>query len=178
MAIKSSFGAVCLAGINLIRRTVYILGIASGVALVLVMGLMCSEVFCRYALNRPILGTVEISEYILVFIVFSGIAYTQLIGGHIKIEVVTERLSPKVQHILRIIALAVALSIFAIIAWQTAQAFWESWLVKEVRWGALPLPVWPVKFVVPAGSLLLCLQFIINIIDEVRQRLTVPGEVS
>lgn len=170
MAVKSLLGNACLILTGLIRHLVYTLGIASGITLMLIMGLICSEVFCRYALNRPILGTVEISEHMLVFIVFAGLAYTQSVGGHIKIEVVTRHLPPRAQHILRIIALVIALLIFATIAWRTGQAAWESWQIKEVRWGALPLPTWPVKFAVPVGSLLLCLQLIIDLVAETRQR--------
>ena len=155
--------------LNLVRRAIAILGMVSGRALLLVVGLICSEVLLRYAFNRPILGSVEITEYMLVFIVFFGMAYTQSVAGHIKIEVIPDHLSPKLQHILRIVSLIVALGIFAIITWKTAQGFWESWQVKEVRWGAVPLPIWPVKFVVPAGTLMLCVQFIINLVDEALQ---------
>jgi hypothetical protein len=42
--------------------------------------------------------------------------------------------------------------------------------MREFRWGALPLPIYPVKFVVVAGSLLLCIQLVINIIDEYRYK--------
>lgn len=168
--VKNRFGAFAPTTRNLIERVVYCLGVVSGIVLILVMGLMCCEVFFRYVLNRPIVGTVEISEYMLVFIAFAAIAYVQLVDGHIKIELVTEHLSPKVQRSLRIIALVVALVVFATITWSTAQAFWESWLVKEIRWGARPLPVWPAKFLIPAGSLLLCIQLITNLIDEIQQR--------
>jgi len=44
------------------------LGMFSGWLLVFIMILMCAEVFCRYVLNSPILGTVEISSYLLVFL--------------------------------------------------------------------------------------------------------------
>jgi len=154
------------------RRFIHALGLFSGFVLISIMVLMCSEVFCRYLLHKPILGTVEISSYLLVVFVFSGMAYTQSIDGHIKIELVTERLSPKIQYVLRITALLMAFFVFLIITWRTAHGFWRSWQIKEVRWGALPLPVYPVKFVVAAGSFTLCLQLMINVIDEIRGKLS------
>jgi len=155
------------------RRFIHILGLVSGTVLVFIMGLMCLEIFCRYVLHKPILGTVEISSYLLVLFVFIGMSYTQSIDGHIKIDLLTVRLSPKVQHVFRIIALVMALSVFAVITWKTSEAFLTSWRMREVRWGALPLPVYPVKFVVAAGSLILCIQFMINIIDELQYK--IPG---
>jgi len=150
------------------RRFIYWLGIFSGLALLLIMGLMCSEVFCRYFLHKPILGTVEISSYLLVLFVFSGVSYTQSIDGHIKIDLFTSMLSNRSQNALRLFALIMALAVYGVIAWRTSRAFLLSWQMGEVRWGALPLPMYPVKFFVAFGSLCLCIQFIISIFDECR----------
>jgi TRAP-type C4-dicarboxylate transport system permease small subunit len=141
----------------------------SGIVLVFIMALMCAEVFCRYFLHKPILGTVEISSYMLVLFVFSGMAYTQSIDGHIRIDFLTERMPQKAQHILKLISLIFALLVFIIISWKTGNAFWRSWLLREVRWGALPLPVYPIKFVVFSGSFLLCVQLAIDIYDQYKE---------
>ena len=95
-----------------IRLLINSLGSLSGIAIAVIMFLICAEVVFRYGFNNPILGTVEISEYMLVCIVFLGLGYTQLIKGHIRIELVLERLPEKLQHILRIVALFVGLAIF------------------------------------------------------------------
>jgi TRAP-type C4-dicarboxylate transport system permease small subunit len=150
------------------RRFIYYLGIMSGIVLLSILAIMSAEVFFRYFLNRPILGTVEISSYLLVVFGFTGMAWTQSKKGHIIIELVIEKFSKRTNHVLRIICLILSLAIFVIITWQTSIAFWRSWEIQEVRWGALPLPVWPVKFVVAFGSLILCIQFVIDIVDEVR----------
>lgn len=157
------------------RRFIYYLGITSGIFLLSILALMSGEVLFRYALNKPILGTVEISSYLLVIFCFTGIAFTQSQRGHINIEFVTQHLTARLQRILRIITLILSLTVFAVITWQMVIAFWKSWEMQEVRWGALPLPVWPVKFVIAFGSFTLCLQFLLNIIDEIRNKMTLPG---
>jgi TRAP-type C4-dicarboxylate transport system permease small subunit len=156
------------------RKFISWLGMLSGAILVLIMMLMCAEVFCRYFLNKPILGTVEISAYSLVFFVFCGVAYTQSIGGHIKIDMFTRCLNEDLQRLLRIIACLLALCVFILIARQSAIAFWKSWQMNEVRWGALPLPIYPVKGVVAFGSFILCIQFAIDIIDNLKHRPNAP----
>jgi len=158
------------------RKLISWLGMVSGLVLVLIMALMCAEVFCRYVLNRPILGTVEISSYLLVLFVFSGTSYTQSIDGHIKIDLFTRRLPEKWQRILRVVAYALTLPVFVLITRQTSIAFWKSWQMREVRWGALPLPIYPIKCVVAVGSLLLCCQFVINILDELKHQPETPGK--
>jgi len=158
-----------------VRRFIYYLGIFSGVVLLGILALMSGEVIFRYFFNKPILGTVEISSYLLVIFCFMGIAFTQSQRGHINIELVTLRLPEGMQRMLRIITLILSLTTFMIITWQMADAFWKSWEMQEVRWGALPLPVWPVKFMIAFGSLSLCLQLLLDIVDEIRNNTTLPG---
>jgi TRAP-type C4-dicarboxylate transport system permease small subunit len=148
------------------RRFIYYLGIFSGIVLLAILALMSGEVVFRYFLNKPILGTVEISSYLLVIFCFTGMAFTQSQRGHIALELFTQRLPQRMSRVLKIITSTLSLAVFAVITWQTSIAFWKSWEMQEVRWGALPLPVWPVKFFVAFGSLVLCLQLVLDLIDK------------
>jgi TRAP-type C4-dicarboxylate transport system permease small subunit len=149
------------------KRFIYYLGMFSGFVLLGILALMSAEVVCRYFFNAPILGTVEISSYLLVVFCFTGMAFVQSQKGHINIEFVTQRLSKKTNRVLRVITLTLSLAVFVVMFWQTSVAFWKSWLIQEVRWGALPLPVWPVKFMISFGLLVLCLQLCLDLIDEI-----------
>ena len=151
------------------KRFIYYLSVFSGVVLLCILALMTAEVVFRYAFNMPILGTVEISSYLLVIFGFTGMAYTQSQKGHIEIDLITQQLSSRANHVLRLVSLFLSLAAFAAITWQTASAFWTSWEIQEVRWGALPLPVWPVKFIVAFGSFILCIQFVMDIIEEFKR---------
>jgi TRAP-type transport system small permease protein len=148
------------------RRFIYYLGIFSGIVLLAILALMSGEVVFRYFLNKPILGTVEISSYLLVIFCFTGIAFTQSQRGHIALELFTQRLPKRMSRVLQIITSTLSLAVFAVITWQAFIAFWKSWEMQEVRWGALPLPVWPVKFFIAFGSLVLCLQLVLDLIDK------------
>jgi TRAP-type C4-dicarboxylate transport system permease small subunit len=156
------------------RKFIYYVGMFAGTVLLGILALMSAEVFSRYLFNRPILGTVEISSYLLVIFCFTGIAFTQSQHGHINIELLTLKLPARLQRILRVVTLILSLTVFAVITWQMVIAFWKSWEMQEVRWGALPLPVWPVKLVIAFGSFTLCLQFLLNIVDEIRNKMTLP----
>ncbi len=144
------------------------LSVFSGIVLLCILALMTAEVVFRYLFNQPVLGTVEISSYLLVIFGFTGMAYTQSQRAHIEIDLITMQLSARPKHILRIITLFLSLAACALMAWQTSIAFWTSWQIQEVRWGALPLPVWPVKFVIAFGLLVLCLQFVVDIVHEIK----------
>ncbi len=158
---------IVLTGLALMNRLGAFFGLIGGAALLIVVGLMTAEVFCRYALHSPILGTVEYSQYLLVLVIFASLAYTQQKDKNLRIEIVTERLSPKFQRILLIISLVVALAVFMIITWRSAVVFLDSWVIQEVRYGAIPIPIWPAKLAVLVGSFLLTLQLITDLIRQV-----------
>jgi TRAP-type transport system small permease protein len=92
--------------------------IVSCVALVLLMLLSSADVIGRYVLNRTITGTIEISELIMVPLVFLGLGYCTLKNGHLRVDFLTARLSVKNQRILDRITSVVSLVIIALIGWQ------------------------------------------------------------
>src|SRR4030042_1118998 len=64
------------------------------------MFLAAMDVLLRYIFNRPISGGMEMTEYMMVILVSLGLAYCGFVKGHVSVEVLTSRFSPKVQAIL------------------------------------------------------------------------------
>ena len=53
------------------------------------------DVFLRYFFNRPISGTVEFTELLMVIMYFSGLAKAQWDEAHVSMDIITGRLGPK-----------------------------------------------------------------------------------
>ena len=68
--------------------------------LLLMMFLTVGDVVGRYFFNRPISGTFELTNFMLALVVFFAIGYTQVRRGHISIDVVVSRFSPRAQAII------------------------------------------------------------------------------
>lgn len=51
------------------------------------------DVALRYFFSRPLSGTIELTEFFMVIVFFSSVAYTQWTGGHIFMDVITAKLS-------------------------------------------------------------------------------------
>src|SRR4030065_2487909 len=66
---------------------------------------------------KPIPGTFEISEYILATFILLGAAYTQQVKGHVGVDFLTSRLSPRVRIVCEIITTILSLFIIAIVIW-------------------------------------------------------------
>jgi len=125
------------------------------------------DVILREAFNKPIAGIIELSELAVVMITFLGLAYTQLQRGHVRVEVLLSRFSDRTQSRMNIIDLLLALAFFALLTYVSGQLAMKSVLIREIRYGLIPFPIWPAKIMVPVGTFLLCLQLGVHLFREV-----------
>lgn len=72
----------------------------------------------RYAFNRPLLGNVEISSFLLIFAIFFSGAYTQVVKGHVSIGLIVDRLSERTQAIIDSITYILCLAVAIVASWQ------------------------------------------------------------
>src|SRR3990172_450307 len=87
----------------LFDRLVNLLAILAGILLIFVILSVCAEVFLRYFLGRPTVWVVEISGYALLYITFLVVAWVQRRGGHVRMDLVIDRLNPMVRSVVNVI---------------------------------------------------------------------------
>ena len=104
------------------RRTAKILRVLSYVGMVFVVAMMALTVVHatgRYVFNKPVLGVVEMSCFMLVLVIFFTGAYTMVLKGHIKVGVVVDRLPQRTQAIIDSITYILSLGFVVIALWQS-----------------------------------------------------------
>ena len=148
-------------------KLVMFCGTIAGCLVFATMLLIVSNALLRKFFNAPLEGTLEITEAILPLIIFFSIAFTQLNKGHIRVTLAVRHLTIKVQKRLHIGAYICGACFFFWASIGTFQYAWESWLLKESAWGAIRFPIYPVKFIVCFGVVLLAIQFVFDAIDLV-----------
>jgi len=126
------------------------------------MLLTVGDVMGRSFFNKPIPGTFELSEYMLAVIVLLGAAYTQQVKGHVGVDFLTSRYSPRTQAVLQAVTTLAGLVIIAILVWQ---GYLEGIHEKAVS-DQLRVPQWPFKLLVAAGGLLLWLELLLDFISS------------
>ena len=148
--------------------------IAAGIIMIM-MFLTTADVISRYVFNSPIIGVFEISQVLLVGVVFLGLAYVQTMKGHVKVDVVTSWLPQRAQLTLDTFGYIVGFLIMAVITWRSGVSAWTAWVTKEHTMGLIHMPFWPGKSLVPFGTSLLCLRLLSDIIGNfahLRHRVT------
>jgi len=142
-----------------IRRINYVV-CAIGMAMIIpLMLLTFADVLLRGFFNKPIPGTFEISQYMLAVFILLGAAYTQQVKGHVGVDFVTSRLSPRLRAICEIATTLLSLFIIAIVVWQG----WVEGITEKAVSDQLRIPQYPFRVLVAVGGFLLWLELLIDL---------------
>ena len=137
---------------------------SAGLCLIGIMILTMVEVITRYILHHPLILCDEFGGYSLIAISFLGLAYCWKERGHIRIDLLTSRLSAKLSNRLRIFKLIVAV-LYVALAAKVSWAFLFASFQRQMKsntWLMTPLH-WP-QLVIPIGFSILLLALIVEIL--------------
>jgi TRAP-type mannitol/chloroaromatic compound transport system permease small subunit len=123
------------------------------------------EVVMRYVFNAPTIWGFEVTTFLYGIHYMVGLAYTDRLDGHVRVDVFTSRLSPKVQAIFGIITTSVIFLpvFFCLTIWSFKFAF-TSVQRFERSWTSWAPPIYPFKIIMALAFLFLLLQGISNLI--------------
>jgi TRAP-type C4-dicarboxylate transport system permease small subunit len=149
-----------------LHSTIRVINGAGTVVLGVMVLLTVADVLLRFFLNRPIRGAFEIVEFLMVMVVFSAIAYTGLLKGHIVIQIFSSRLPERARAILDSIADLISIGFCCLIIWQGIAQAQMTRLRNDIS-GVLSIPVFPFYYVVVLGMVLMGLVFLANFLESV-----------
>ena len=113
----------------------------------------------RFAFNYSSNGLLEIQWYLFAAIFLLCSAYTLQKNEHVRIDVLSGKLSPRGQAVIDIIGtLVFLLPMVILVLWLSIPLVAESYKIQEMSANAGGLIRWPVKLLLPIGFTLLALQ--------------------
>lgn len=148
------------------------LNLISAFIIMFLMLIATAEISGRYIFNFPVPGHVEIVELVMAGMVFLGISYTERTGGHVRIGLLFEWVHKRrFSHIIESLCITLSLFVFLFILIYSFKAAIFSLKVGDTT-PTLYWPTWPAKLTIPIGSFLLCIRFLVEIIQHVAQAIT------
>ena len=114
-------------------------------------------------------GFYEITILIIVAFVLTGAAYTQKGKGHIVLDFITTRLSPKGREILNCLALFLGLVFSVLFIWRLVILTHSLWVTGAFSRGMVSLPHWPSYIVACLGFIFFVIILIAHFIQSVKQ---------
>lgn len=129
--------------------------------------LITADVVMRYAFNSPILGTLEITEFMLAAVVFLGLAYAQAQRAHVGVDLLVQKLPPRLAAGVDSVVILLAILIYGLIVWQSYGNATQA-LRTGLESDLLAIPHFPFRILVPIGSALLCLELLVTLEERLR----------
>lgn len=134
-------------------------------ALAIMMLLTFLNVAGRKLLNSPVVGAVEMTELLMGLIVFLGIAYTTHSRSHVTVDIITSRLPGRARDALALAALILSAGFMAFVSWRLWVVANET-VSDNLRTQVWELPVYPAAYLMAAGSTLVVLILLVQIVQS------------
>ena len=126
------------------------------------------DVIGRFFLNRPIPGTTELIKTAILAIIFLGVAYTLQQKAHIRTTVLIRKVPEKVASWFEVVSCIIGIIIFTLVSVYGWEAAVKAWQVQEFEGVQLRVPTYPSRFIMVLGSVLLVIQYTINLVSTFR----------
>jgi TRAP-type C4-dicarboxylate transport system permease small subunit len=121
---------------------------------------VCTEIGARLFFNYSIDWMLETTEYSLLYITFLGAAWLLKEEGHVRMDLVLNRLSPRTQALVNVITSFLGAIACLVLAVYSAQCTWENFRMGYHIESALDPPKFIIVAVIPVASILLFIQFL------------------
>jgi len=135
--------------------------IIAGVALTFMMTITVADVVLRF-FRRPIVGTYELVALSGAIVVGFSIPFTSWQRGHIHVDFLIARFSPRVRNIFHTVTRGLAIGLFSLIGWNLMSMGGDLYRSGEVSL-TLQLPFYPVAYGVGICCLVQCLVLLCDI---------------
>jgi TRAP-type C4-dicarboxylate transport system permease small subunit len=122
------------------------------------MLLTTADVVGRYFFNTPVLGAYEITEYLMLIMVFSFLALAQTDKVHISVDIVFNRLPAKLQTVLGRVNHALCLVMMIIVSWMGVHHALDLLKTGEAS-TLLKIPDYPFAIFLVLGCGFMCIEF-------------------
>lgn len=152
-----------IALIERVERVLLSLSIITGFATLLIILIVVIDVTGRFLFNAPFHSGVEVSELLLVILVFLGLAAAQQQRQNYAIELLTQHFPPWLQQAFELIGYVACLLIVVFLAWPSTRQAVASFERGESGFGIVPFPLWPGRILLAIGLWLLAVQFLCDI---------------
>ena len=130
-----------------------------------------SRQFFQYAIP----GVFELSETLMVMVVFLGLGLAQQERAHLRAELFISKTPRHIRRYFDLFAHVSGLFFWGAMAIMSFYKAWGSFIVGEYKEGLIKFPVWPVRWFLAFGLLLLFVQLVLDIQDTYRSNRKFTG---
>ncbi|MCF8092874.1 MAG: TRAP transporter small permease [Desulfotignum sp.] len=155
--------------VNILGLFSYFLSRLGCVALFAMMCLTVVDVVGRYVFNSPILGAFEITEFMVLVMVFSFLGYAQAQKAHVTVDIVYDKFPANARRIIAIANYIISFIVMLIVCWMGFEKAVETWQTGEKPLNLAVLN-YPFVFFLSFGAMVMCIEYIRDVIRKLQQK--------
>ena len=140
----------------------------SSILLVSLVLLILTEIFIRYFFNTSTLIADEYSGYLFLASVFLGLSYTFKENAHIRINILTSRMSEKSNKFIDIFAGSITIFVLLFALYRTILFTFDSYEMEMLSESVSQTPLYLTQLVMPLGLSLFILSVLIFVIKGLK----------
>ncbi len=153
---------------NYLDRLINVFAVIAGLLTIVLMLGVFLDVCLRFLFNKPTGWVVEYAEYSLLFITFLAAPWVLKENRHVFLDMLLERLSRKNRYLVNSITSLAAGIVFLVFTWYACSSTYHYFEINYRMATSLRTLKWPIMCVIPAGSLLVSLQFFRHSVHHIR----------
>lgn len=127
-----------------------IVGAFAGIMLFLLMALTAIDVVGRYLLNRPLRGSLELTEIMMSIMIFAALPLVTARGGHIAVDLADHMLPEGARRWIDRLVNTICAAGLAVLAWRMAVKAAQLERYGDVT-AALAIPLYPLAWLMAIG---------------------------
>lgn len=149
---------------KMIDRLSEIVAKAASWSIVVLVCTMTYEVIARYVAGKPTVWSYEMTYFLSSFMVIMAMAYTMKTRGHVCIDIIINRFSPRSRSVLYVVfALIFFFPMWILIIMDMIPHVIFSYNNDERSWvGSWLPPIWPFKLWILMGTILMLIQGVVE----------------
>jgi TRAP-type C4-dicarboxylate transport system permease small subunit len=153
---------------NVFHKINQILSGFCGWLMLSMMTLLVIDIIAR-TMRKPIQGMAELSVFVMMVVIYLGLARCEEHKEHVSLELVVKALPRSKQGIMRVISHFLALGTVGLLLYSVLMNAINSYVRNEAIAGTVEMHIWPVKFVMVIGLIFFFVQTLINTVEAVKK---------
>lgn len=138
-------------------------GVLAGVSLVLIAALVLLQITVRL-LGLVLTWTDEFAGYVMAASSFLALAYTLNSGGHIRVTMLLDALTPAGKRWLDAFCLLMGVALTGYFTWHSMVMTWQSYAFNEMGQGIVAIPLWIPQLSMALGVFALLVALLDNLV--------------
>lgn len=131
--------------------------------LFVLMLVVVTDVTLRYLFNAPLVWSYEvITSYLMPGLFFLVASHTLKSNAHVSVDILHNYVSRRTRYVFEALGSTVALPVFALAAWVSAQNTWADLQSGAVSSSGMELPTWSISLLLPLGFGMLTLRLALH----------------